>query len=213
MTTQRMHLIQNQIGGMESMPTVIIGGGQAGLVMGYHLQKVGEQFLILDAQPRIGDSWRNRWDSLRLFSTPRYSSLPGWPMRLSTWPTHIEMGDYLEDYARHFDLPVRSGVRVNPSPTALNPERNFSRVPARQPCLVTGPDRLQSNLCSRASRAHDKYGSTELLWVSVGIRMQLPDPGCQLGCEVWNDWSLVATRGNDDSLRPQHTVRGLQSKA
>jgi putative flavoprotein involved in K+ transport len=108
-----MHLIQNQIGGMESMPTVIIGGGQAGLVMGYHLQKVGEQFLILDAQPRIGDSWRNRWDSLRLFSTPRYSSLPGWPMRLSTWPTHIEMGDYLEDYARHFDLPVRSGVRVN----------------------------------------------------------------------------------------------------
>ena len=101
----------------------------------------------------------------------------------------------------------------DPSPTALNPERNFSRVPARQPCLVTGPDRLQSNLCSRASRAHDKYGSTELLWVSVGIRMQLPDPGCQLGCEVWNDWSLVATRGNDDSLRPQHTVRGLQSKA
>jgi putative flavoprotein involved in K+ transport len=113
MTTQRMHLIQNQTGGMESMPTVIIGGGQAGLVMGYHLQKAGEQFLILDAQPRIGDSWRNRWDSLRLFSTPRYSSLPGWPMPLSTWPTHIEMGDYLEDYARHFDLPVRSGVRVN----------------------------------------------------------------------------------------------------
>jgi putative flavoprotein involved in K+ transport len=113
MTTQRMHLVQTQADGIESIPTVIIGGGQTGLVMGYHLQRRGERFVILDAQARIGDSWRNRWDSLRLFSTPRYSSLPGWPMRLSTWPTHTEMGDYLEDYARRFDVPVRSGVRVN----------------------------------------------------------------------------------------------------
>jgi putative flavoprotein involved in K+ transport len=113
MTTQRMHLVQTQASGTESIPTVIIGGGQAGLVMGYHLQRLGERFVILDAQPCIGDTWRNRWDSLRLFSTPRYSSLPGWPLRLSTWPTHNEMGDYLEDYARHFNLPVRSRVRVN----------------------------------------------------------------------------------------------------
>src|SRR5215203_3992254 len=68
----------------------------------------------------------------------------------------------------------------DPSPAALDAERNFSRVPARQLCLVTGPDRLQSNLGSRVSRAHDKYGSTELLWVSVGIGMQVPDPGWQL---------------------------------
>ena len=81
--------------------------------MGYHLKNAGEQFVILDAQARIGDAWRNRWDSLRLFTPPKYSSLPGWPMRLSTFPTHIEMGDYLEDYARHFELPVRCGVRVN----------------------------------------------------------------------------------------------------
>jgi putative flavoprotein involved in K+ transport len=112
MTTSRMHLVQNQANGTESIPTVIIGGGQAGLAMGYHLQRQGEKFVILDAQPRIGDTWRHRWDSLRLFSTPKYSSLPGWPMPLSAFATHTEMGDYLENYARHFELPVRSGVRV-----------------------------------------------------------------------------------------------------
>ena len=107
-----MHLVLARANGTESIPTVIIGGGQAGLAMGYHLQRSGEQFVILDAQARIGDTWRHRWDSLRLFSTPKYSSLPGWPMPLSTFATHTEMGDYLENYARHFELPVRSGVRV-----------------------------------------------------------------------------------------------------
>jgi putative flavoprotein involved in K+ transport len=113
MTTERMHLVQTQAAGIESIPTVIIGGGQAGLVMGYHLQRHGQQFLILDAQPRIGDTWRNRWDSLRLFTPPKYSSLPESPIQVSSFPTHSEMADYLEAYARHFDLPVRSAVRVN----------------------------------------------------------------------------------------------------
>jgi putative flavoprotein involved in K+ transport len=113
MTTQRMHIVQPSPAGAESIPTVIIGGGQAGLAMGYHLQRAGEEFVILDANARIGGTWRNRWDSLRLFSPPRYSSLPGWPMRLSSFATHSQMADYLEEYAQHFDLPVRSGVRVS----------------------------------------------------------------------------------------------------
>jgi putative flavoprotein involved in K+ transport len=114
MTTQGMHLVENsrETNGTESVPTVILGGGQAGLVMGYHLRQAGEQFVILDAQPRIGDTWRNRWDSLRLFSFPKYSSLPGWSIPVSSFPTHTEMADYLEAYARRFDLPVRSGVRA-----------------------------------------------------------------------------------------------------
>ena len=109
-----MHLVQTPVhaDGIESIPTVIIGGGQAGLVMGYHLQQAGERFVILDAQPRIGDTWRNRWDSLRLFSFPKYSSLPGWRIPVSSFPTHNEMADYLEAYAHRFNLPVRSGVRA-----------------------------------------------------------------------------------------------------
>ena len=97
---------------METTGTVVIGGGQAGLVIAYYLRRAGEDFVVLDADERIGDSWRRRYDSLRLFSRPRYSSLPGWPMDLDDCPTRDQMADYLERYAAHFALPVRSGVRV-----------------------------------------------------------------------------------------------------
>ena len=94
--------------------TIVIGGGQAGLCTGYHLQKQGVPFLILDANERVGDAWRNRWDSLKLFSPSRYV-LPGLALRARTdgFPTKDQIADYLVEYARHFNLRVRSGVRVD----------------------------------------------------------------------------------------------------
>jgi putative flavoprotein involved in K+ transport len=99
----------------ERLDTVIIGGGQAGLVTGYHLRKHDREFVILDANERIGDAWRKRWDSLRLFTPARFCSLDGWrfPAPKVHFPTKDEMGDYLEAYAARFDLPVRTGVRVD----------------------------------------------------------------------------------------------------
>ena len=98
----------------ERINTVVIGGGQAGLSVGYHLQRRGVPFVILDASERVGDVWRKRWDSLRVFTPARYSSLDGMPFPAppSSFPTKDAMGDYLEVYARHFALPVRCGVRV-----------------------------------------------------------------------------------------------------
>src|SRR6266540_3208932 len=98
----------------EHFETVIIGAGQAGLAAGYHLAKRGRPFMILDANDRVGDAWRNRWDSLRLFTPAKYDGLPGWrfPARRWSFPTKDEMGDYLEAYAARFDLPARTGVRV-----------------------------------------------------------------------------------------------------
>jgi putative flavoprotein involved in K+ transport len=98
----------------QRIETVVIGGGQAGLAAGYHLAKAGRPFVILDANDRVGHAWRSRWDSLRLFSPARFSGLPGRPFPISGWyfPTKDELADYLEDYARHFSLPVRTGVRV-----------------------------------------------------------------------------------------------------
>jgi len=94
--------------------TVVVGGGQAGLAVGYHLKQRGIPFVILDANPRIGDAWRNRWDSLRLFTPARYDSLPGlrFPARGDSFPTKDDMADYLESYAAHFRLPVQTGVKV-----------------------------------------------------------------------------------------------------
>jgi putative flavoprotein involved in K+ transport len=95
--------------------TVIVGGGQAGLAVGYHLARRGRPFVILDADRRAGDAWRRRWDSLRLFTPARYSGLPGWPFPASpsSHPTRDEVADYLEAYAARFELPVRHGVRVD----------------------------------------------------------------------------------------------------
>lgn len=98
-----------------SFDTIIIGGGQAGLATGYYLKTHSDNFVILDANERIGDPWRNRWDSLRLFTPSRYDGLPGMPYPDPTYmfPTKDEMADYLQNYAAHFQLPVRTGIRVD----------------------------------------------------------------------------------------------------
>lgn len=101
-------------GGEERFETVVIGGGQAGLSVGYHLARRQRRFVILDAGAAIGDAWRQRWDSLRLFTPAGFSSLDGmpFPAHRHAFPTKDEMADYLEAYADKFDLPVRLGVRV-----------------------------------------------------------------------------------------------------
>jgi putative flavoprotein involved in K+ transport len=95
-------------------PVLVIGGGQAGLAMGYHLAKRGIPFQILDANPRTGDAWRNRWDSLKLFTPARYVGLPGFPFPApgDAFPTKEEMADYMERYAGRFRLPIRHSARV-----------------------------------------------------------------------------------------------------
>jgi putative flavoprotein involved in K+ transport len=103
---------QRSDAGPERFETVIIGGGQAGLSVGYYLDRQDRSFVILEANERIGDSWRKRWDSLKLFTPARYDGLPGWPFPASAWsfPTKDELADYLEAYAVRFDLPVRTSV-------------------------------------------------------------------------------------------------------
>jgi putative flavoprotein involved in K+ transport len=100
---------------VERIQTVIVGGGQAGLSVGYYLARRGLPFVILDANARVGDAWRSRWDSLRLFTPARYNGLAGmrFPAKGDTFPSKDAMADFLETYAKHFDLPVMSGVRVD----------------------------------------------------------------------------------------------------
>jgi putative flavoprotein involved in K+ transport len=99
---------------VERFDTIVVGGGQAGLAVGYYLAEQGRKFVILDAGERVGDTWRRRWDSLRLFTPARYDGLPGMPFPApgGYYPTKDEMAGYLEAYADRFDLPVRTVVRV-----------------------------------------------------------------------------------------------------
>ena len=102
-------------GGSDHLDVVVIGAGQAGLSMGYHLARQGRRFVILDERERVGDIWRSRWDSLRLFSPARYDGLPGMPFPAPkhTFPTRDQLADYLEAYAARMALPVRTGTRVD----------------------------------------------------------------------------------------------------
>lgn len=99
---------------VERFDTIVIGGGQAGLAVAQQLGVRDIDHVVLDAEARVGDVWRRRWDSLRLFTPARYCGLPG--MVFPAPPLHLpdkdEVAHYLERYAEHFDIPVRSNTRV-----------------------------------------------------------------------------------------------------
>lgn len=123
---------------------LIIGAGQAGLAAGYYLKQANKSFLILSKEKSIGDVWRNRYDSLVLFTPRWYSALPG--LRLEGEPngfaTKNEIADYLARYAIHFDLPVQLNTEIR----SMTKEKDFFIVRtnamefiAKKVIIATGP--------------------------------------------------------------------------
>lgn len=98
----------------ERCEVIVVGGGQAGLAIGYFLAEQGRRFMILEASESPAAAWRARWDSLRLFTSARYDGLPGrsFPGDPDHYPDRDEVVSYLTDYARDFELPVELGSRV-----------------------------------------------------------------------------------------------------
>lgn len=131
----------------EHTDVLIIGAGQSGLALGYQLQRRGRQALLVDRNDRIGDSWRSRWDSLKLYSPARRDGLPGLPFPAgpTSYPTKDAMADYLEAYAAHFQLPVRLGTTIE----SLTREEG---------CFVahTGGSRIQAETVVVASGVYEK---------------------------------------------------------
>ncbi|MGQ0842348.1 flavin-containing monooxygenase [Actinokineospora sp.] len=99
---------------MDRFDVIVIGGGQAGLGMGYRLGQAGLDFVILDDHARTGDNWRDRWDSLELFTPRPFAQLPGLelPRTVPFYPTKDDVAAYLRRYREHFALPVRDGFTV-----------------------------------------------------------------------------------------------------
>jgi putative flavoprotein involved in K+ transport len=131
----------------EHTDVLIVGAGQSGLALGYHLQRRGRQTLLVDRNNRIGDSWRNRWDSLKLYSPANRDGLPGlpFPAGRTSYPTKDEMADYLETYATHFELPVRLGTTVE---TLTQENRRF--------VASTGDSRIEAETVVVASGVFEK---------------------------------------------------------
>src|SRR5436190_6734298 len=126
------------------LDVLVIGGGQAGLAMGYHLARRGLSFQIVDAGAEVGHVWRSRWDSLRLFTSGRYDNLPGLPFPAApdAYPGKDDVADYLQAYAARFELPVRPSTNVT-SLTRGNgtyvAKAGGEVLEARQVVVATGP--------------------------------------------------------------------------
>ncbi|MGC9380104.1 flavin-containing monooxygenase [Streptomyces sp. MH13] len=97
-----------------TVPVAVIGAGQSGLAVGYHLRQAGIRCVLLDAGSEVGETWQRRWESLTLFTSARFSGLPGLPFpgHGARYPGKDEVAAYLRDYAERFDLPVLTDHRV-----------------------------------------------------------------------------------------------------
>jgi putative flavoprotein involved in K+ transport len=136
--------VQKDPAGGEVLDVVVVGGSQSGLAMAWHLQRQGLRFVVLEAAPELGQVWRSRWDSLKLFTPAQYDALPGmaFPAPADTYPTKDPVADYLQTYAATFDLPVRLNARVTQlvrtdDDFEVQTADNIYR--ARQVVVATGP--------------------------------------------------------------------------
>jgi putative flavoprotein involved in K+ transport len=180
----------------DQFEVIVIGGGQAGLATGYYLAQAGVRFIILDAGERVGDVWRKRWDSLKLFTPAEYDNLPGMPCPVLAGylPSKDELADYLEAYAEHFGLPVRLKTRVD---SLTREDRSYlvtsgsQRFAAAHVVVATGalqspklPDfatKLNPSILQLHSshyRSPDQLQSGDVLIVGVG------QSGAEIGREV-----------------------------
>jgi putative flavoprotein involved in K+ transport len=123
---------------------LVLGAGQAGLAVGYHLQRAGCDFVIVDGAAEVGASWSSRWDSLVLFTPTQFDNLPGLPFpgEVDTYPTKDEVATYLRTYAATFELPVRMNTRV--SKVVRDGDHyvattDDTSIEARQVVVATGP--------------------------------------------------------------------------
>src|SRR5919206_4153258 len=128
----------------ERLDVVVVGAGQAGLAIGHHLARSGRRFAILEAGPSVGTAWRERWDSLVLFTPRRYDALPGlaFPGEPDGYPGRDEVIAYLERYAQAFDLPIvfDSAVRsLKARDGAFVLDLDDRRIEADQVVVPTGP--------------------------------------------------------------------------
>ncbi|KRE84159.1 flavin-containing monooxygenase [Arthrobacter sp. Soil764] len=179
-----------------TLDTMIIGGGQAGLAMGYYLQRQKRTFLILDDCPRTGDSWRRRWDSLRVFTPAKYDGLPGlvFPADPLSFPSKDELADYLERYAAEFHLPVRQGIRVERlwrEGDRYVAASNGHRWEARNVVVATGAERVAKipDFASRLSpslvQLHSSdYRNPGQLQEGAALVVGLGNSGAEIALEV-----------------------------
>jgi len=179
-----------------TLDALVIGGGQAGLAMGYELAKRGMRFRVLDAGAEIGHVWQSRWDSLTLFTPAQYDNLPGlaFPAEPDTYPGKDDVADYLRTYATTFDLPIQLGTEVNSlsrSDGVYIAKASHGEFEAKQVVIATGPfhvpfiPAIGETLDPEVAQIHSAdYRRPEQLPIGDVLVVGAGNSGCQIAREL-----------------------------
>jgi putative flavoprotein involved in K+ transport len=200
---------------LDGAGTLIVGAGQTGLAMGYKLRERGLPFQIVDGADEIGATWRNRWDSLRLFTAAQYDSLPGmhFPAARDTYPGKDEVADFLQAYATKFELPVRLNARVTSlreDDGAYLAETDDGELRAKSVVVATGPFQvpripaIADGLAPDAQQMHSvDYRSPETIEDGPVLVVGGGNTGFQIAKELSADHQVHLAIGSRQTPLPQ----------
>jgi putative flavoprotein involved in K+ transport len=201
------------------LDVLVIGGGQAGLAMGYQLAQRDLRFLIVDSGPEIGHVWRSRWDSLRLFTSGRYANLPGlpFPAAADTHPGKNEVADYLRAYATAFELPVRLNTTVTSMTRAGGGgylvKAGVDELEAAQVVVATGPFQapftppVAADLAPDVQQLHSAdYRRPEQLAPGRVLVVGAANSGCQIALELSATRTVELSAGKRIPTVPQRPL-------
>jgi putative flavoprotein involved in K+ transport len=204
----------------EMLNTIVIGGGQAGLAAGYYLANKGVDFLILDENSRTGDSWRKRWDGLRLFTPSQFNNLPGMPFSkpVNYLPTKDEIADYLAEYAARFHLPIKHNVHINElshNGQGYQIYNSISKYSARHVIIATGPFQVPytpnfaSQLDSSTIQIHSsEYANPSQIKTDSVLVVGAGNSGAEIALELVNAHKQVILSGRDVGRIPANSPLG-----
>jgi len=193
---------------------IIIGASQAGLAAAYYLKKENANFLIIGREKRIGDVWRNRYDSLVLFTPRGYSALPGFLLEgdQNGYATKDEIADYLERYAQHFDLPVQLETKVVSLVKKENKfivQTNKGEYIANKAIVATGPfqkplmPRFSDSLSDDTYQVHtSQYLNPTSLKEGSVLVVGAGNSGAQIAVELAKDRDVYLSIGHKIKFLP-----------
>lgn len=198
------------------LDTIIIGGGQAGLAAAYYLKQNSRDFVILDQHKEVGDSWRNRYDSLHLFTPRMYNSLPAVPFSGDPQglPHKDEVADYLKNYARHMNLPVQGNTQVfslKKRTEVFEVDTSRGLFTSKNVIVATGPFQkpfipsIQEHLGDGVIQLHSsRYRNRNQLKKGAVLVVGAGNSGAQIACELANTHEVHLSASSDIRFKPLH---------
>lgn len=201
-----------------NIDVLVIGAGQAGLAIGYYLTQTKRSFILVDASKRIGDVWRNRYDSLVLFSPRAYSSLPGLALTgdLKGFPSKDEIADYFETYANYFSIPVSLDTKVEKleqNGDKYKAVTSQGDITAKNVIIATGPfqnpfiPKLQGKFSDSIHQIHSSdYRRPQQLPEGPALVVGAGNSGSQIAAELSKSRKVYLSTGHEPIFLPDRIL-------